>query len=217
MAYYPPMGGSGGAGGQSNLPSRLYPPVAQPVRSVGMQDGPAGGPGGFYPQVAQPVPIQSLRAPPPPSVPSGGGVGIRVRIKPEYRMAPSVELSPLDGDIPRSTFHFDFALERQVLAGDGDHSPDFPPSASPTASVQLGMERDHKGLDGMGPGPEAMDHLGIRLDELDVIDGMRRDRFGQNGSGQGSEGDGIVWEHIGWDWNQIRITVTTSGCIRIGS
>ncbi|KAJ8547589.1 hypothetical protein K7X08_011175 [Anisodus acutangulus] len=44
------------------------------------------------------------------------GIGIRVAIKPEYRIAPPPQLSPQVGDIPRSTFHFDFDLEKKILA-----------------------------------------------------------------------------------------------------
>ncbi|KAF7132924.1 hypothetical protein RHSIM_Rhsim09G0203300 [Rhododendron simsii] len=44
------------------------------------------------------------------------GLGIRVAIKPEYRITPPPQLSPQVGDIPRSTFQFDFELERKILA-----------------------------------------------------------------------------------------------------
>lgn len=51
-------------------------------------------------------------APPPPSNP---GLGIRVAIKPEYRITPPPTLLPQLGEIPRSDFHFDFEFERNVL------------------------------------------------------------------------------------------------------
>ncbi|KAL6956691.1 hypothetical protein U1Q18_031650 [Sarracenia purpurea var. burkii] len=55
---------------------------------------------------------------PSPSSPSSSssGLGIRVAIKPEYRITPPPQLSPQIGEIPRSTFHFDFELERKILA-----------------------------------------------------------------------------------------------------
>lgn len=37
-------------------------------------------------------------------------------IKPEYRITPPPQLSPNVGDIPRSTFHFDFDFERKIVA-----------------------------------------------------------------------------------------------------
>ncbi|KAK9291852.1 hypothetical protein L1049_019802 [Liquidambar formosana] len=60
---------------------------------------PMYGPSSLYPRVGQPA-----------------GLGIRVAIKPEYRITPPPQLSPQLGDIPRSTFQFDFEFERKVLA-----------------------------------------------------------------------------------------------------
>jgi hypothetical protein len=44
------------------------------------------------------------------------GTGIKVTIKPIYRVAPPVQLSPQGGEVPRSLFQFDFDLERRILA-----------------------------------------------------------------------------------------------------
>ncbi|KAJ4850379.1 hypothetical protein Tsubulata_017620 [Turnera subulata] len=44
------------------------------------------------------------------------GSGIRITVKPEYRITPPPQLSPLIGEIPRSKFQFDFDLERKILA-----------------------------------------------------------------------------------------------------
>ncbi|KAM3309181.1 hypothetical protein P3S67_010925 [Capsicum chacoense] len=44
------------------------------------------------------------------------GIGIKVEIKPGYRILPPPPLVPHIGDIPRCTFHFDFDLERKILA-----------------------------------------------------------------------------------------------------
>ncbi|TKY74137.1 Ubiquitin-associated/translation elongation factor EF1B, N-terminal [Spatholobus suberectus] len=49
---------------------------------------------------------------PPPS----SGLGVRVGIKPEYRITPPPHLSSPAGDNPRSNFQFDFGLERKILA-----------------------------------------------------------------------------------------------------
>ncbi|XP_030967291.1 uncharacterized protein LOC115987827 [Quercus lobata] len=44
------------------------------------------------------------------------GLGIRVVIKPQYRITPPPQLSTQIGDIPRSNFQFDFEFERKILA-----------------------------------------------------------------------------------------------------
>lgn len=76
----------------------------------------------MYPRVGQPG---HAVAPPPTartshhqtsSPPSSSGLGIRVAIKPEYRITPPPQLSPHVGDIPRSTVHFDFEFEKRILA-----------------------------------------------------------------------------------------------------
>ncbi|XP_027338901.1 uncharacterized protein LOC113852741 [Abrus precatorius] len=51
-----------------------------------------------------------------PSSSPSSGLGIKVAIKPEYRISAPPHLSPLAGDIPRSNFQFDFGLERRILA-----------------------------------------------------------------------------------------------------
>ncbi|MBA0651989.1 hypothetical protein Goklo_019279 [Gossypium klotzschianum] len=47
---------------------------------------------------------------------SSSGLGIRVALKPKYRITPPPQLSPQVGDIPRSNFQFDFEFERKILA-----------------------------------------------------------------------------------------------------
>ncbi|KAH7557745.1 hypothetical protein ACOSP7_027615 [Xanthoceras sorbifolium] len=51
-----------------------------------------------------------------PSSSSSSGLGIRVALKPEYRITHPPPLTPQVGDIPRSNFQFDFEFERKVLA-----------------------------------------------------------------------------------------------------
>ncbi|KAI3419572.1 UBA domain-containing protein [Psidium guajava] len=60
---------------------------------------------------------------PPPS--SSSGLGIRVAVKPEYRITPPPQLLPQMGDIPRSNFQFDFDFERKVLAEIEKENPDW--------------------------------------------------------------------------------------------
>ncbi|CAK9176962.1 unnamed protein product [Ilex paraguariensis] len=56
---------------------------------------------------------------------SSSGTGIRVAIKQEYRIKPPPQLSPHIGDIPRSSFQFDFELERKILAEAETDSPNW--------------------------------------------------------------------------------------------
>ncbi|KAH9555320.1 hypothetical protein CY35_08G107800 [Sphagnum magellanicum] len=74
----------------------------------------------FYPRIAQPVGGPPVNRPPPPPIAasnsSSSGTGIKVSIKPIYRVAPPVQLSPQGGEVPRSLFQFDFDLERRILA-----------------------------------------------------------------------------------------------------
>lgn len=79
------------------------------------------GPSSLYPRVGQPA--HAANPPPgrhtsfqhPPTSSTSPGFGIRVSIKPEYRITPPPQLSHV-GDIPRSTFQFDFDLEKRILA-----------------------------------------------------------------------------------------------------
>ncbi|XVF50932.1 hypothetical protein PTKIN_Ptkin04bG0143400 [Pterospermum kingtungense] len=76
----------------------------------------------LYPRIGQPA--QSVVPPAPrtssfhhtSSPSSSSGLGIRVALKPEYRITPPPQLSPQVGDIPRSNFQFDFDFERKILA-----------------------------------------------------------------------------------------------------
>ncbi|KAL3684750.1 hypothetical protein R1sor_002772 [Riccia sorocarpa] len=75
----------------------------------------------YYPRIAQPVGPPVNRPPPPiPSNSSSSNLpttGIRVAIKPEYRVGPAVQLIlPQNAEVPRSLFNFDFELERRILA-----------------------------------------------------------------------------------------------------
>ncbi|XP_021764945.1 uncharacterized protein LOC110729520 [Chenopodium quinoa] len=84
---------------QSPHVSSLYPKIGQPGQPV-------------IPPPARAPPYHQSSAPPP----SSSGTGIRVQIKPEYRITPPPQLLPQMGDIPRSAFHFDFDLEKKILA-----------------------------------------------------------------------------------------------------
>ncbi|XP_074281760.1 uncharacterized protein LOC141606507 [Silene latifolia] len=83
----------------SSSSSSLYPKIGQ------------SGHSGIPPPARAPPPYNHSSAPP-----SSSGSGIRVQIKPEYRITPPPQLLPHMGDIPRSSFQFDFGLERKILA-----------------------------------------------------------------------------------------------------
>ncbi|KAG5600712.1 hypothetical protein H5410_032082 [Solanum commersonii] len=84
------------------LPSHHHPMYGQPSSLYPRVDQHSGGnfPGRFNPT---------------PSPSSTTGIGIRVAIKPEYQITPPPPLAP-QGDVPQCTFHFDFDLEKKILA-----------------------------------------------------------------------------------------------------
>ncbi|XAR71673.1 hypothetical protein NMG60_11018057 [Bertholletia excelsa] len=101
---------------RTNPPYNSHSPIYRPTTASSMY-GPS-----LYPQVGQPGHSVNLHAgrtssfhPNPSSSASSSGLGIRVAIKPQFRITPPPQLSP-QGDIPRSTFQFDFELERKILA-----------------------------------------------------------------------------------------------------
>ncbi|XP_043722970.1 uncharacterized protein LOC122670074 [Telopea speciosissima] len=55
---------------------------------------------------------------------SSSGFGIRVQIKPEFRITAPPQLSQVR-DVPRSTFQFDFDLEKRVLAEAEKENPNW--------------------------------------------------------------------------------------------
>ncbi|KAF9671185.1 hypothetical protein SADUNF_Sadunf12G0021200 [Salix dunnii] len=99
--------------------SSMYRSSTPPTRAAAPPPShPMYGPS-LYPRVSQPshivippVPRHHSFSQPSPSSPSW----IRVMIKPEYRITPPPQLTPQRGEIPRSSFQFDFELERQITA-----------------------------------------------------------------------------------------------------
>ncbi|KAI4307159.1 hypothetical protein L6164_030376 [Bauhinia variegata] len=108
----------------------LYPKIAQ-------QGHPAGPPG-------RPSPHPQTSAPS-----SSSGIGIRIAIKPEYRITPPPHLTPHGGDISRSNFQFDFDFERKILAEAEKESPEWSkfgmenlPTKTPESTSSVGSVSD---------------------------------------------------------------------------
>lgn len=107
--------------------SHVYRPATSSAPSSHPMYGPPSS-SSMYPRVGQqgqtaaPPPYAHSGRPLPhhqtttPSSSSSSGLGIRVTIKPEYRITPPPTFSFQVGDIPRSSFQFDFDFERKVLA-----------------------------------------------------------------------------------------------------
>ncbi|CAN6860964.1 unnamed protein product [Brassica oleracea] len=95
-----PMYGYPNIGQQSGHGHQFFPP---PERNQSFQHNPS----------------------PPLFSSSLAGLGIKVTLKPEYRITPPPQLLPRAGDIPRSGFQFDFGLERAVLAEAEKDNPDW--------------------------------------------------------------------------------------------
>lgn len=88
---YPAVGGAAGGYRSDGQVSSFYPRLAQSVGSPVV--APPAGQG--------PLPKR--------------GSGIRMTIKPELRLGPPVQLSPYPGEIPHSSFQFDFDVERRIV------------------------------------------------------------------------------------------------------
>nr|XP_043635011.1 uncharacterized protein LOC122606111 [Erigeron canadensis] len=101
-------------------PSSAYPmygPSSSLYPKIGV------GVGGQPSVAASPIRNNPSSSCSPPS--SSGGMGIRVSLKPEFRITPPPQMSPHIGDIPRCTFQFDFDLERKILAEAEKENPNW--------------------------------------------------------------------------------------------
>ncbi|KAL7612094.1 hypothetical protein Lser_V15G09541 [Lactuca serriola] len=87
---------------------------------------PMYGPSSLYPKINQSGGHSVVHAPARNNInSSSSGMGIRVTLKPEFRITPPPQLSPHIGEIPRSTFQFDFELERKILAEAEKENPNW--------------------------------------------------------------------------------------------
>ncbi|XP_057450395.1 uncharacterized protein LOC130741583 [Lotus japonicus] len=89
----------------------------------------SSSPSSIYPKIGPHPPGAAVGRPSSyhqnPAPPSSSGLGIRVAIKPDYRITPPPHLLPHVVDIPRSNFQFDFGLERKVLAEGEKDNPNW--------------------------------------------------------------------------------------------
>ncbi|XP_010537124.1 PREDICTED: uncharacterized protein LOC104811935 isoform X2 [Tarenaya hassleriana] len=116
----PPYGSFGHPmyGPAASSPSSMHGPAGYP--KIGQQ----GHAGSLFPPPARNSPYHH----PPSSSPSSSsssGLGIKVTIKPEYRITPPPQMLPRLGDAPWSIFQYDFGLERKVLAEADKESQDW--------------------------------------------------------------------------------------------
>ncbi|XP_071706958.1 uncharacterized protein [Rutidosis leptorrhynchoides] len=109
--------------------SSLYNNNNRPTPSSSPSGYPMYGPSSLYPKVGQsgghsviPPPVRNNTT---NSSSSSSGMGIRVTLKPEFRITPPPQMSPHIGEIPRSTFQFDFELERKILAEAAKETPNW--------------------------------------------------------------------------------------------
>ncbi|WCJ32442.1 Ubiquitin-associated/translation elongation factor EF1B protein [Euphorbia peplus] len=108
----------------------------------------------LYPRVGQQgqtvVPPVSRNSYNQTSAPApSSGLGIRIALKPEYRITPLPQLAPEIRDIQRSNFEFDFELEKKILAEVEKGSHNFSrlglenlPSRTSESSPSLGAGAD---------------------------------------------------------------------------
>ncbi|XP_076909080.1 uncharacterized protein LOC143566211 [Bidens hawaiensis] len=86
---------------------------------------PLYGPSSFYPKIGQSGVIHPPARNNNNTASSSSGMGIMVTLKPEFRITPPPQMSPHTGEIPRSTFQFDFDLERKILAEAEKENPNW--------------------------------------------------------------------------------------------
>lgn len=110
-------------GGAGVSPYDPHIPMYQKLSSSSSQPSHVSSSSSLYPKIGQSgqsLMPPSTRAPPyhhsSSAPPTSSGTGIRVQIKPQYRITPPPQLLPQMGDIPRSAFQFDFDLEKKILA-----------------------------------------------------------------------------------------------------
>ncbi|KAJ9539608.1 hypothetical protein OSB04_026114 [Centaurea solstitialis] len=112
---------------QSSIYNRQNPPSSSSPTSHPMY-----GPASLYPKVGQSG--GHAVAPPPARHNTSASScksyailmnGIRVTLKPEFRITPPPQMSPHIGEVPRSTFQFDFELERKILAEAEKENPNW--------------------------------------------------------------------------------------------
>ncbi|KAL8240827.1 hypothetical protein R6Q59_014182 [Mikania micrantha] len=108
---------------QSSMYNRPAPSSSSPMPSPAHS---MYGSSSLYPKIGQ---SGGHSVVPPPArnntTSSSSGMGIRVTLKPEFRITPPPQMSPHIGEIPRSTFTFDFELERKILAEAEKENPNW--------------------------------------------------------------------------------------------
>ncbi|KAK4273922.1 hypothetical protein QN277_017224 [Acacia crassicarpa] len=96
----------------------MYRPAASPSPAPKRMPGPPGH--SDVPPAGRSSPLHHT-APYSPSL----GLGIKVAVKPEYKITSPAHLSLHAGDLQWSNFQFDFTLERKILAEAKKESPNW--------------------------------------------------------------------------------------------
>ncbi|KAK9071637.1 hypothetical protein SSX86_008066 [Deinandra increscens subsp. villosa] len=104
--------------------NRPTPPSSHPMYGAASLY-PKIGPSGGHSVVPPPARNNNTNTTSSSSSSSSSGMGIRVTLKPEFRITPPPQMSPHVGEIPRSTFQFDFELERKILAEAEKENPNW--------------------------------------------------------------------------------------------
>ncbi|GMJ14962.1 hypothetical protein like AT5G53330 [Hibiscus trionum] len=103
---------------EAQIPAYRHQPTSSSSTTNPMYGAPlyprVGGQPAVHGVVPPAIRVSSFHQTSAPS--TSAGLGIRVALKPEYRITPPPQLSPQVADIPRSNFQFDFDFERKILA-----------------------------------------------------------------------------------------------------
>ncbi|CAN8244458.1 unnamed protein product [Cochlearia groenlandica] len=116
----------------------------------------------FFPPPERNPSFQHNSSPFPP--PSSSGLGIKVSLKPEYRITPPPQLLPRVGDIPRSSFQFDFGLERRVLAEAEKENPDWTKFGTENPPARFSEPTPTS----MGGDPVVMKYVGLNREAVNI-------------------------------------------------
>ncbi|CAH8389399.1 unnamed protein product [Eruca vesicaria subsp. sativa] len=148
--------------GPSSYGRPMYPSPSPSSTYNGPPGYPKIGAQPFFPPPPERTP--SFQHPSPPS----SGLGIKVTLKPEYRITPPPPLLPRVGDVPRSSFQFDFGLERKVLAEAEKENPDWSKFGSEHPPPPPVANFPQPPAPSMGVDPVVMKYAGLNREAVNI-------------------------------------------------